>query len=139
MAKSENKNDNKNKVKRHFFKDFKAELKKVIWPTPKQLLNNTTAVISIVIITGIIVFALDVVFDLGNKYGISKLQSIVDEKFNSEETNTESTEDTESTENTSEESNTESTSDQSNNTENTNETSSTEQTSSESEATNVEQ
>ena len=133
MAKSENKNDNKNKVKKHFFKDFKAELKKVIWPTPKQLLNNTTAVISIVIITGIIVFALDVVFDLGNKYGISKLQSIVDEKFNSEETNTESTE------NTSEESNTESTSDQSNNTENTNETSSTEQTSSESEATNVEQ
>mgnify|MGYP005816348065 CR=1 FL=1 len=126
MAKSENKNDNKNKVKKHFFKDFKAELKKVIWPTPKQLLNNTTAVISIVIITGIIVFALDVVFDLGNKYGISKLQSIVDEKFNSEETNTESTEgtgsteNTESTENTSEESNTESTSDQSNNTENTN-------------------
>ena len=32
-----------------------------------------------------IVFALDAVFDLGNKYGITKLQSIVDEKFNSEE------------------------------------------------------
>ena len=34
MAKNESKNDNK--VKKHFFKDFKAELKKVIWPTPKQ-------------------------------------------------------------------------------------------------------
>ena len=145
MAKNENKSDNKNKVKKHFFKDFKAELKKVIWPTPKQLLNNTTAVISIVIITGIIVFALDVVFDLGNKYGISKLQSIVDENFNSEETNTESTEGTESTESTdntestgdtSEESNTEDSSDQSNNTDG---TTSTEQESSESEATNVEQ
>lgn len=92
MAKNENKNDNK--VKKHFFKDFKAELKRVIWPTPKQLINNTTAVVTIVIITAIIVFALDAVFDLGNKYGISKLQSIVNEKYN----NTESTENTSSTE-----------------------------------------
>lgn len=107
MAKNENKVDNK--VKKHFFKDFKAELKRVIWPTPKQLVNNTTAVVTIVIITAIIVFALDAVFDLGNKYGISKLQSIVNEKYNntestkstdddSNETNTESTEDTSSTE-----------------------------------------
>ena len=107
MAKNENKNDNK--VKKHFFKDFKAELKRVIWPTPKQLVNNTTAVVTIVMITAIIVFALDAVFDLGNKYGISKLQSIVNEKYNntestnstddnSSETNTESTEDTSSTE-----------------------------------------
>ena len=80
MAKNENKNDNK--VKKNFLKDFKAELKRVIWPTPKQLLNNTTAVVTIVIITAIIVFALDAVFDLGNKYGISKLQSIVNEKYN---------------------------------------------------------
>ena len=107
MAKNENKNDNK--VKKNFFKDFKAELKRVIWPTPKQLLNNTTAVVTIVIITAIIVFALDAVFDLGNKYGISKLQSIVNEKYNNTEStnstdnsstdnNTESTENTSSTE-----------------------------------------
>jgi len=83
MAKNESKNENK--VKKHFFKDFKAELKKVIWPTPKQLVNNTVAVVTIVLITAVIVFALDAVFDLGNKYGITKLQSIVDEKFNSEE------------------------------------------------------
>ena len=68
MAKKEN------KAKKHFFKDFKAELKKVIWPTPKQLANNTTAVVAIVLLTAIIVFALDVVFDLGNKYGITHLQ-----------------------------------------------------------------
>ena len=83
MAKKESKNDNK--VKKHFFKDFKAELKKVIWPTPKQLVNNTTAVITIVLITAAIVFVLDVAFDLMNKYGISNLQNIVNEKFNSEE------------------------------------------------------
>ena len=83
MAKKENKNENK--VKTHFFKDFKAELKKVIWPTPKQLVNNTVAVVTIVLITAVIVFALDVVFDLGNKYGITNLQNIVNEKFNSKE------------------------------------------------------
>ena len=83
MAKKESKNENK--VKKHFFKDFKAELKKVIWPTPKQLVNNTVAVVTIVLITAVIVFALDVVFDLGNKYGITYLQNVVDEKFNSEE------------------------------------------------------
>ena len=92
MAKKESKNENK--VKKHFFKDFKAELKKVIWPTPKQLVNNTVAVITIVLITAVIVFVLDVVFDLMNKYGISNLQNIVNEKFNSEEeTNTESNSD----------------------------------------------
>lgn len=83
MAKNESKNENK--VKKHFFKDFKAELKKVIWPTPKQLVNNTVAVVVIVLITAAIVFVLDAIFDLGNKYGITQLQSIVNEKFNSEE------------------------------------------------------
>ena len=89
MAKNESKNENK--VKKHFFKDFKAELKKVIWPTPKQLVNNTVAVVVIVLITAAIVFVLDAIFDLGNKYGITQLQSIVNEKFNSEE-ETENTE-----------------------------------------------
>ena len=127
MAKNENKNDNK--VKKHFFKDFKAELKRVIWPTPKQLVNNTTAVVTIVIITAIIVFALDAVFDLGNKYGISKLQSIVNEKYNN-------TESTKSTDNNSTENNTESTENTSstgeNTSENSDETPSTENTDGES-------
>ena len=92
MAKKDNKNEKK--VKKHFFKDFKAELKKVIWPTPKQLVNNTVAVITIVLITAAIVFVLDVVFDMGNKYGISRLQNIVNEKYNSEEENTENADNT---------------------------------------------
>lgn len=76
MAKdAKNKKENK-----HFFKDFKAELKKVIWPTPKQLVNNTVAVITIVLITGIIVFALDLTFETMNTYGIDKLKQVVDSK-----------------------------------------------------------
>ena len=73
--------DAKNKKEsKHFFKDFKAELKKVIWPTPKQLVNNTIAVITIVLITGIIVFALDLTFETMNRYGIDKLKQVVDSK-----------------------------------------------------------
>ena len=86
MDKKESKTENK--VKKHFFKDFKAELKKVIWPTPKQLVNNTVAVVTIVLITAAIVFVLDVVFDMGNKYGISRLQNVVNEEYNPAENTT---------------------------------------------------
>ena len=74
MAK-ESKKDNKNK--RHFFKDFKAELKKVIWPTPKQLVKSTMAVVFIVVVTAVIVFVLDVVFETINSKGINALKSSI--------------------------------------------------------------
>ena len=67
----------KNKNNRHFLKDFKAELKKVIWPTPKQLVNSTTAVITIVLITAAIVFVLDLAFKTVNEHGIDRLKSMV--------------------------------------------------------------
>lgn len=75
MAKETTKKDNKNK--RHFWKDFKAELKKVIWPTPKQLFKNTVAVVFIVIVTAAIVFVLDVAFDALNNFGINRLKSAI--------------------------------------------------------------
>ena len=63
--------------KKSFFKDFKAELKRVSWPTPKQLVNNTVAVISIVLVVCVIVFVLDVIFEALNTYGVEKLKAIV--------------------------------------------------------------
>ncbi len=83
MAKKEKKVTNKensskdNKNKKSFFKGLKAELKKVIWPTPKQLLNNTVAVITIVLITAVIVFVLDLAFESLNKYGIDKIKESI--------------------------------------------------------------
>lgn len=65
------------KEKKHFFKDFKAELKKVIWPTPKQVANNTVAVITIVLITAVIVFILDLIFGAINTHGIDNIRSLV--------------------------------------------------------------
>ena len=76
MAKPDKKDKNK-KEKKVFFKDFKAELKKVNWPTAKQVVNNTTAVITIVLVTAIIVFVLDLAFELFNTYGINKLRNLV--------------------------------------------------------------
>jgi len=70
-------NKKQSKEKKHFVKDFKAELKRVIWPTPKQLANNTIAVITIVIITAAVVFALDFTFEKLNTYGIEKIKSLV--------------------------------------------------------------
>ena len=77
MAKKEvNKKEN-NKNKKSFFKDFKAELKRVVWPTPKQLLNNTIAVVTIVLITAAIVFVLDIAFEALNKHGIDKVKQVI--------------------------------------------------------------
>lgn len=75
MAKEkESKVKNENK---HFMKDVKAELKKVTWPTSKQMVNNVTAVLVIVLVTAAIVFCLDFVFGAMNKYGVDKLKEHV--------------------------------------------------------------
>ena len=91
MAKKEKKNTNKeNKNKKSFLKGLKAELKKVIWPTPKQLFNNTVAVITIVLITAAIVFVLDLAFESLNKHGVDKIKESIQtlEANNTDETNT---------------------------------------------------
>ena len=79
--------EKKQKNNKHFFKDFKAELKKVIWPTPKQLVNNTIAVITIVLILAIIVFFLDIAFEALNTYGIDKIRSAVSTSEEQSDTN----------------------------------------------------
>ena len=110
MAKKEKKEA---KQRNNYFKEMKAELKKVVWPTPKELVNNTVAVIVFVLVIAIIVFVLDFCFDNLNKYGITRLQEKVQSSFqttnDSEDNNevsnettdseTENSENNESTEN----------------------------------------
>ena len=69
--------EDSNKNKKHFFKDMKTELKKVNWLTPKQLLNNTTAVVIMVVIVAAIVFVLDLTFETMYETGVEGLKSIV--------------------------------------------------------------
>ena len=105
MAKKEKKENNKQK--RNYFKDMKAELKKVIWPTAKQTANNTVAVIAFTLAIALIVFVLDVVFDFANKNGVVALQEKVKSSYSAsnttEETNTENTTSEEGKENSTEE------------------------------------
>lgn len=45
-------------------KATKSELKKVVWPTKKQIVNNTLIVIAAIVIIGLFIFGLDSLFTL---------------------------------------------------------------------------
>lgn len=95
MAKDANKTKKEKKVKdKSFFKELRAELKKVVWPTPKRLVNNTAVVIGMILITAAIVFCLDVVFDHGYQFFVDKSQSIVQKVENKDTNNNEASEET---------------------------------------------
>ncbi len=49
-----------------FFKDTRAELKKVVWPTGKQVLNNTVWVIVLVAVISAVVLGFDLVLEQGD-------------------------------------------------------------------------
>ncbi len=61
----------------HFFKDFKGETKKIVWPGPKEILKNTGVVILAVLVIGagiwladwLLTLAVDGVMALAEKYG----------------------------------------------------------------------
>lgn len=43
-------------------KATKSEFKKVIWPSKKQLINNTVIVVIALIVVGLVIFGLDTIF-----------------------------------------------------------------------------
>ena len=49
-------------VVKKFFRDLVAEVKKVTWPSGKQVLNNTAVVLVVCIICGVALFAIDSAF-----------------------------------------------------------------------------
>lgn len=50
-----------------FFKDAKAEFKKVVWPTPKETTHNTAVVIIVCVLAALFIFGIDSLFALLNK------------------------------------------------------------------------
>lgn len=46
-----------------FLKGVKAELKKVVWPTKKQLINNTVMVILLVLALSAIILTFDMIVE----------------------------------------------------------------------------
>ena len=84
MAKDEKNKKNK-KVKEQkssFLKESRNELKRVSWPTPKALVNDTTTVIGIVLVVAIIVVILDLLFINVNEKVILKAEKDIRNKNN---------------------------------------------------------
>ena len=50
-----------------YFKDAKAEFKKVVWPTPKETTRNTIVVLIMSLMASLVIFGLDSLFGLLNK------------------------------------------------------------------------
>ena len=48
-----------------YFRELRSELKKVVWPSGKQLVNNTLVVLVSVLIVGVIVCLFDMLAGLG--------------------------------------------------------------------------
>ena len=55
-----------------FFKDFKGECKKIVWPDARTVLKNTGIVLAVVTVVTIIIFAID----FGLERGISGLKGL---------------------------------------------------------------
>lgn len=48
------------------FKETRAELKKVVWPTKKQILNNTLWVLALVTVLSLVVLGVDLLLKAGD-------------------------------------------------------------------------
>lgn len=47
-----------------FFKDLKGEMKKIVWPSKKQIINNTAVVIAVVAVSSLVVGGFDYLLNL---------------------------------------------------------------------------
>ena len=52
-------------------------LKRIIWPTPKQTLNNTIVVIVTVVVVGVVVWLLDFLFSSGLDFALNTLPTLL--------------------------------------------------------------
>ena len=61
---------------RRYFRELRSELKKVVWPTPKQVLKNTLIVVACVLVVGAFVWLFDLVAQTLITALISAVQSL---------------------------------------------------------------
>ncbi len=60
-----------------FIKGVKAELKKVVWPTKKQLINSTLLVLVLVIALSAIILGFDVILEFIDSKLWSAIQNVI--------------------------------------------------------------
>lgn len=56
-----------------WFRELKSEIRKIVWPTRQQTINNTAVVIAAIFIIGVFIWVLDAVLNLGVTNFISHL------------------------------------------------------------------
>ena len=49
----------------NWFHELKAEIKKIVWPTRKQTVNNTLVVLACCLVLGVFIWVLDAIFGFG--------------------------------------------------------------------------
>ena len=54
---------------RRYFRELRSELKKVVWPTPKQVVKNALVVLACVVVVGVFIW----LFDFVAQFGINSL------------------------------------------------------------------
>ena len=74
--------DGKEKMKlgariKKFFRDYKSELKKIVWPTRPQVIQNTGVVLIAIIFVAAIVGLLDLAFGTGVISLLGKIRSVI--------------------------------------------------------------
>ena len=56
-----------------YFRELRSELKKVVWPTPKQVLKNAVVVAGCVLVVGVFIWLFDFVSSIGIEALISAI------------------------------------------------------------------
>ena len=60
-----------------YFRELRSELKKVVWPTPQQVLKNTLVVVGCVIVVGIFIWLFDFVAQVSVNALIDGVRSLI--------------------------------------------------------------
>ena len=60
--------ENEKTQKKGWFKGLQAEFKKVIWPDKKTLARQTTAVVAVSVVLGVIIAVMDALLSYGIKF-----------------------------------------------------------------------
>ena len=55
-----------------FFREIRSELKRVIWPTREQLINNTVTVLIACLVVGVIIWVADFALGYGFRSFLSR-------------------------------------------------------------------
>ena len=50
---------------KNFFRDYKSEIRKIVWPTRAQVIKNTSIVVTVILFVGVIIGLLDFGFSRG--------------------------------------------------------------------------